>query len=135
MILIDTNIAIAILNGSSPDIASEFKRRCAGRDTVAVSSVVAFELEYGAARSTSKSFNEAAVRTFLASFVVPLPFDEQDAAHAGKLRAMLAAKGTPIGPYDLLIAGQALRHDAILATANLREFKRVPGLKCENWAR
>ena len=54
---------------------------------------------------------------------------------AGKLRQALAGKGTPIGPYDLLIAGQALRHGATLVTANNREFKRVAGLKVEDWAK
>ncbi|MDX2257997.1 MAG: type II toxin-antitoxin system VapC family toxin, partial [Hyphomicrobiaceae bacterium] len=60
--------------------------------------------------------------------------DENDAKHAGELRAQLAAAGTPIGPYDILIAGQALRHGATLVTATTTEFARVDGLKLEDWS-
>ena len=62
-----------------------------------------------------------------------LAFDSEDARVAGGIRAGLEAKGTPIGPYDLLIAAQALRREAILVTANVREFGRVEGLALEDW--
>ena len=65
----------------------------------------------------------------------PLPFDEEDAAQSAGLRAILETAGTPIGPYDVLIAGQSLRHGATLVTANTREFARVPGLNVEDWAK
>ena len=63
-----------------------------------------------------------------------LPFDAEDAAHAGDIRAHLERKGTPIGPYDYLIAAQARRRGATLVTANRREFERVPGLMVADWA-
>ena len=67
-------------------------------------------------------------------FVV-LEFDQDDARHAGEVRAHLASKGTPIGPYDVLIAGQARARKLTLVTHNTTEFQRVPGLKVEDWKR
>jgi tRNA(fMet)-specific endonuclease VapC len=61
-------------------------------------------------------------------------FDEEDTRVAGEIRATLEMAGTPIGAYDLLIAGQALRHDATLVTANTAEFSRVPDLRWQDWA-
>ena len=71
----------------------------------------------------------------LAACVEVLPFDSQAAQHFGQVRAELAKSGKPIGPYDLMIAGHACSRGLILVTNNLREFKRVPGLRLENWAR
>ena len=62
-----------------------------------------------------------------------VPFDEEDARAAGRVRAELAAAGTPIGAYDILIAGQAVRSGATLVTADSREFARVRGLAWEDW--
>jgi tRNA(fMet)-specific endonuclease VapC len=64
---------------------------------------------------------------------VMLEFDKEDARQAGEIRALLASEGTPIGPYDVLIAGQAVARDMILVTQNTREFERVPGLRFEDW--
>ena len=62
-----------------------------------------------------------------------LEFDKEDTRQAGEIRALLASKGTPIGPYDVLIAGQALARDMILVTRNTQEFGRVIGLQIEDW--
>jgi tRNA(fMet)-specific endonuclease VapC len=75
------------------------------------------------------------VRTFLAGPIRLLPFDEEDARAAGMIRAATESLGRPIGAYDLLIAGQALRHEMTLVTANVREFRRVKGLEWQDWAR
>ena len=64
-----------------------------------------------------------------------LKFDQENARHAGEVRAHLASKGTPIGPYDVLIAGQARARKLTLVTHNTTEFQRVPGLKVEDWKR
>lgn len=69
----------------------------------------------------------------LCSLVSILPFGEKEAISAASVRAKLEQKGTPIGAYDLLIAGTALEHKGILVTNNLKEFSRVPKLKTENW--
>jgi tRNA(fMet)-specific endonuclease VapC len=72
--------------------------------------------------------------TFLALDVTPWPFEPEDAEEAGDIRAGLERAATPIGPYDVLIAAQARRRDALLVTTNTREFTRVPGLKTADWA-
>jgi tRNA(fMet)-specific endonuclease VapC len=97
--------------------------------------VVAFELWYGAAKSARRQANRQRLETFLAGPLELVPFDDEDAHAAGEVRAALETAGTPIGAYDLLlIAGQALRYDATLVTANTAEFSRVSELRWEDWA-
>ena len=135
MILLDTNVAIAAINDSTRRVADSIAH--AGRQgrPVAMSSIVLFELRFGIANSRRHGSNERRLANFLGGPVEVLPFDGEDARAAGELRAALKAAGTPIGPYDLLIAGQALRHGATLVTANTREFGRVPELRVEDWTR
>jgi tRNA(fMet)-specific endonuclease VapC len=102
--------------------------------SVAVSAVVAFELWYGAAKSARRKANRQRLETFLAGPLELVAFDDVDARAAGEVRAALESAGTPIGAYDLLVAGQALRHDATLVTANTAEFSRVSDLRWEDWA-
>ncbi len=132
MIQLDTNVAIAIINDYPAKVRIEFEHRLVSSQPIAISTVVLFELRYGAAKSRMRLINEASVGAF-SSRVGIVPFDADDAACAGTIRAALEARGTPIGPYDTLIAAQALRHNATLITANTREFARVPGLKLEDW--
>jgi tRNA(fMet)-specific endonuclease VapC len=95
-----------------------------------VSAVVIHELYYGAFKSQRVEKNVARVDALRFSV---LEFDEEDARQAGQIRAHLASKGTPIGPYDVLIAGQARARELTLVTHNTSEFQRVPGLKVEDW--
>lgn len=101
---------------------------------VLVSTVVAFELWYGVARSTHQEANARRIETFFAGPISLVPFDDEDAVTAGQIRATLEAEGKPIGAYDTLIAGQALRRKLILITANAREFSKVRGLAWQDWA-
>jgi len=126
--LLDTNAVIALLN-NAPSRAAERLRR-EERSDVAISAVVAHELFYGAFKSTRADRNVALVDAL--QFAV-LDFDKEDARQAGQVRALLAIKGTPIGPYDVLIAGQAMARKMILVTHNAAEFGRVPGLRIEDW--
>ena len=96
----------------------------------AISAIVAHELFYGAYKGQRTAENLARVDAL--RFEV-LDFDREDARQAGELRARLAAAGTPIGSYDVLIAGQALARALTLVTHNTREFQRVPGLRIEDW--
>jgi tRNA(fMet)-specific endonuclease VapC len=94
--------------------------------------VVIAELLYGAAKSKVREQTLAALRTFMSAFV-SLPFDDRSAETYAAIRVRLEARGTPIGPNDLLIAAIAMAHDATLVTHNCREFGRISGLKSEDW--
>ena len=128
--LLDANAIIALLNDTTSPIARRV-RRYVPRD-FGVSAVVIHELYYGA--FTSQRVEQNVARVDALQFSV-LEFDEEDARHAGQIRAHLASKGTPIGPYDVLIAGQAKARELTLVTHNTTEFQRVPGLKIEDWKR
>ena len=129
--LLDTNICIYTINRTNPKIVDVFKGLPIGE--IALSAVTLAELEYGASKSARRDNNRLMLVGFVSPFKV-LPFDDRDAEVFGILRAHLERAGTPIGPYDLQIAAQALARNCILVTNNVREFERVPGLKIENWA-
>lgn len=133
--LLDTNACIALINGTPRDVRRRFQRAIAKEATLLVSSVVAFELWYGAAKSERKEANTLRLEAFLAGPLEWTLFDEEDARAAGIVRAELEIAGKPIGAYDVLIAGQARRRGATLVTSNVREFDRVTGLKWEDWAK
>lgn len=100
--------------------------------TLAVSSITVAELVYGAAHSRDPDRNGDEVRRFLDAVTVA-DFDAAAAWHAGDIRHALAAAGTPIGSYDVLIAGHARARDDVLVTGNVGEFGRVAGLRVEPW--
>ncbi|PYU34841.1 MAG: VapC toxin family PIN domain ribonuclease [Acidobacteria bacterium] len=133
--LLDTNACIALINGRPSSVRARLQRALDADVEVLVSTIVAFELWYGAAKSARQETNAKRVETFFAGPVSFLPFEEEDARTAGKIRAAMEAVGKPIGAYDLLIAGQALRHKLTLVTANAKEFGRVKGLVWEDWAK
>jgi tRNA(fMet)-specific endonuclease VapC len=126
--LLDANAVIAILNDTDSPVAQRAREE-APRDIV-ISAVVAHELHYGAYKSRRTTRNVALVDAL--RFEV-LPFDREDARHAGEIRALLASRGAPIGAYDVLIAGQAKARNLILVTRNSAEFRRVPGLRIDDW--
>jgi tRNA(fMet)-specific endonuclease VapC len=126
--LLDANAIIALLNDTTSPIGRRVRRH-APRD-FGVSAVVIHELYYGAFKSQRVEQNVARVDALQFSV---LEFDEEDARQAGQIRAHLASKGTPIGPYDVLIAGHTMARELTLITHNTSEFQRVPGLKVEDW--
>jgi tRNA(fMet)-specific endonuclease VapC len=99
---------------------------------VYLSSISIAELQYGVYKSTNTEKNRIALTEFLAPFEI-LKFDDNDAEVFGRIRADLKKKGTIIGPYDLLIAAQAISKGLILVTNNIDEFKRVEELAIEDW--
>ena len=101
-------------------------------DEMAVCSVVKAELFYGAMRSNDPTRTLERQQGFLNRFT-SLPFDDEAALIFGRIRASLAAAGTPIGAYDLQIAAIALSHNLTLITHNTAEFNRVNGLPLEDW--
>jgi tRNA(fMet)-specific endonuclease VapC len=92
-------------------------------------------LWYGVAKSAKRDFNRKRLETFLAGPVLVLAFEESDSRAAGALRASLETLGKPIGAYDVLMAGQALRYQLTLVTSNVSEFSRVEGLSWQDWAK
>ena len=100
---------------------------------LALSSVVLFELWYGVAKSSQVPENSERLRILLSGDLDLLDFDDEDARTAGQVRAALEKAGTPIGAYDVLIAGQALRRGLTVVTANTSEFSRVVGLSWHDW--
>jgi tRNA(fMet)-specific endonuclease VapC len=131
--LLDTNAVIALFKNQPAVVRSRLQRVMSKGASLAVSSVVLYELWYGVARSGYRKENAERLRAFLSGNISVIPFDEEDAVAAGELRGAMERAGTPIGPYDLLIAAQALRIRATLVTANVAEFARVPGLIWQDW--
>ncbi len=125
--LLDANAVIGLLGGNAGLLARVHQHV---PEDFGVSAIAAHELFYGAYRSQRRVQNLARVDGL--QFVV-LEFDQEDARQAGEIRAALAATGTPIGPYDVLIAGQARARSLVLVTHNTREFSRVSGLDIEDW--
>ena len=127
--LLDTDTCIYAMNRRSEALLSKLMLAV---DDTGVSSISIAELSYGAERSQRVAANLAAVFSF-ARLVQVLDFDTDAAMHYAQIKAHLARAGTPIGPYDLLIAAHARALGATLVTNNRREFDRVPGLSVENW--
>ncbi|MDH7785706.1 tRNA(fMet)-specific endonuclease VapC [Ochrobactrum sp. 19YEA23] len=130
--LLDTNAVITLIGRRSDTLVSRVLGSVPG--TIGLSSIVVHELYFGAHKSAKIEHNLETLRLLLADFPV-LDFDQRDAYVAGDIRAALAVKGTPIGPYDALIAGQAKARDLVVVTNNTGEFERVEGLRVEDWTR
>lgn len=127
MILLDTDVCIAFLNGKEPALQRLFRTASA---ELRLCSVVKAELNFGARSSAKVDENLLRLRPFFEA-IDSLDFDGAAAEQYGLIRAQLKRAGTPIGPNELLIASIALAHDASLATRNVREFTRVPALRLE----
>ena len=127
--MLDTNIVIYTIKNRPVGVREVFIRHSG---QMAISAVTFGELIYGAERSSQPERNLNDIEGMVARLEV-LPFDELAATHFGQLRAELARAGTPIGPYDQMIAGHARASGLVLVTNNVDEFERVPGLRIENW--
>jgi tRNA(fMet)-specific endonuclease VapC len=132
--LLDTNACIALINGEPATVRVRMQKAGSGGAHTLVSSVAVFELWYGVGKSAKQEFNRKRLEAFLAGPILVLPFEDADARVAGSVRAVLEAAGKPIGAYDVLMAGQALRHQLTLVTANVSEFSCVKGLHWQDWA-
>ena len=128
--LLDTDTCIYIINERPKRVLDRFRKHAVGN--LGISSITASELAFGVAKSGS-----AKNRAALEGFMLPLEVAQYDLGAAlayGNVRADLERRGMTIGPLDMLIAAHALRLGATLVTNNEKEFRRVPGLRCENWA-
>jgi tRNA(fMet)-specific endonuclease VapC len=127
--MLDTNIIFDLIRNPQGKAAKRIAK--VGEDNICTSIIVAAELRYGCAKSGSERLLKA-VEDLLEEISV-LPFDVPADAEYGGIRAALEAAGTPIGSNDLLIAAHASATGVTIVTANAREFKRIHGLKVENW--
>lgn len=128
--LLDTNICIYIINQKPQIVYQKFKK--VSLDNISISAITEFELKYGVEKSQKSEKNQNTLSEFL-GFLNIVPFDSHAASIAGSIRTRLEKKGEIIGPYDLLIASQAIANEMILVTNNEKEFKRIKELKIENW--
>ncbi len=134
LLFLDTNVVVDLLGRRRPRVRRRYVEARDNDVGLALSTVVLFELRFGAANSARIEQNGRALDSVLADGFVIAPFDADDAAEAGAIRALLRRGGKEIGPYDILIAAQARRRGAALATHNVEEFERVPGLIVIDWA-
>lgn len=131
--LLDTNAVVSLLRNKPANVREHYRKAQAAGDSIALSSVVLFELWYGVAKSRDVQENSERLRVLLSGDLDLLDFDDEDARTAGQVRAAVEKDGPPIGAYDLLIAGQALRRGLTLVTANTSELGRVNGLSWQDW--
>jgi tRNA(fMet)-specific endonuclease VapC len=129
--MLDTNICIYVIKNRPAGLRERFDQLA---DALCISTITLGELLYGVEKSARRSQNIEAVEQFTARLEV-LPFSAKAAAHFGQIRAELARVGRPCGAYDMLIAAHARSEGLTLVTNNVPEFRRMPGLRLDNWAR
>ena len=127
--LLDTNTCVDLMR-SHPQVVSRISK--VSPADCAIFSISCYELFTGVAKCAAPAKEQARVDQLMQT-VVELPFDTAAAREAGRIRALLESQGLMIGPYDVLLSGQALAAQLTLVTANVKEFQRVPGLTVENW--
>jgi tRNA(fMet)-specific endonuclease VapC len=128
---LDTSTVVLFLRAKSPKLRAKINSVSAAQ--LAISQVVRAELLVGCLKSQRPGTHREQVDRFLAN-VTTVDIDASCADHHAEIRAALEAAGKGIGPNDLFIAATARAAGAILLTANEKEFRRVPGLKVENWS-
>ncbi len=127
--LLDTNILIYTIKNRPPQVREKFNQHLG---QMATSTVTVGELVFGAERSAQPARNLIDIEGLFARLHI-LDFDLRSAQQFGQIRASLYNQGTPIGSYDMMIAGIAKSQGLILVTNNEKEFNRIPGLQIENW--
>ena len=131
--ILDTNICIYIINKKPDKVLRKFELYPV--DEFGISSITHAELQYGVEKSEYKTINQAALDEFLLPLTI-LPFQgKRVVKFYGEIRTSLESKGQTIGPLDMLIAAHALSLDLTIISNNIKEFSRIPNLKCENWIR
>jgi tRNA(fMet)-specific endonuclease VapC len=127
---LDTDICVAFLRGTSLGVRDQLLQH--SRATVALPAIVVAELLFGLEKSTPSRRHSRRVEDFIESFQIAA-FDANTAKQYARIRALLEAKGEPIGANDYQVAAIVVAEQGVLVTGNVREFKKVPGLKLENW--
>jgi len=130
--LLDTNICIYIIKQKPKSVFDKFKSLPIG--DIGISTITLAELQYGVRKSSNPRKNQQALEKFLTPLEIE-DFKYFSSIEYGNIRAELEKNGTPIGPFDTLIAAHAKSNDYILVTNNEKEFKRISDLKIENWTK
>lgn len=129
MWVLDTNTLIYFFKGEGRVADTLFQH---SPKDIAVPTIVVYELQVGIAKSSSPQKRSKQLDELL-SVVQVMPFHQREAKVAADIRAALETRGTPIGPYDSLIAGTALAHGATLVSRNTQAFRRIKNLRVEDW--
>jgi tRNA(fMet)-specific endonuclease VapC len=127
--MLDTNICIFTIKNKPPHMQTLFKAKST---QLCISQITAMELFYGVYRSQKIESNLHIIEGFISQLDL-VPYDLEAAHHTAQIRANLSQLGTPIGPYDGMIAGSARSRGLVVVSNNLREFHRVSGLQVEDW--
>jgi len=130
--LLDTN-TVSDFFRQHPGVLTHFEQMAPSE--LAISSVTVMEIEYGLARQPTARTRFGEIWAAFQRDVTVLDYSAPDAVQTGQLRAHLAGLGTPIGPFDLQLAGTALARRLTMVSNNTDEFIRVPGLALEDWWR
>lgn len=130
---LDTNVIIDLIRGRRPGVRARYDAAILGGRPLVTSLIAYYELQFGAFASRDRERQWTATKAVLEEILVE-PLDQSDVITAASIRDELRRTGTPIGPYDLLIAGQALNRGWTLATSNIKEFCRVGALELEDWS-
>jgi tRNA(fMet)-specific endonuclease VapC len=127
--MLDTNICIYVIKNYPPQLRERFNRLA---EQLCISSITLAELYYGAEKSARRLENLEAIAHFSARLEV-LAFSSKAAVHFGQIRTDVERLGMPVGPFDMLIGAHARSEGLIVVTNNAREFRRLPGVRVENW--
>ena len=130
--MLDTNICIYLIKNKNEHLISKIINQKSS--DICISSIVYSELMYGVLHSNQVEKNFIALTMFLRNIEI-IDFDSKAATEYGYIKNELSKQGTPIGPFDCLIAGHAKSLDITLITNNEKEFNRINNLKIENWAK
>ena len=128
--MMDTDICSYIIKERPDSVRRHFQTISMG--SICISVVTYAELMYGVERSSSKRINRSVIEQFVSHLEV-VKWDKEAADKYAIIRARLDDSGSPIGAMDMMIASHAASTNAVLVTNNQRHFKKVPGLKIENW--
>ena len=127
--MLDTDICIYVIKNRPSGLRERFDEQA---EQLCISTITLGELLYGVENSARSEQNREAVEHFAGRIEI-LPFSPRAAAHYGQVRAALRRAGRPVGVHDLLIGAHARSEGLTLATNNVREFERIPGLMVDNW--
>lgn len=130
---LDTNVFVDLAQGRRPKVRERYIEAMLAAEPMAASVIVHHELRFGVFASRDPEAAARHLTDFLRDIVIE-PLSQDDVEVAARIREALKRAGTPIGPYDLLIAGQALNRGWILVTSNTREFSRIEGLSLQDWS-